>query len=242
MGLGPGVEWNMNADRKYAFGAALGVDYNVFNSFAAGISLGVSNNFSALTAVEAAGTFRWYVFSENRTGVFAQADGGLFLYMEDVKVKPMALGGLRVGFRLPLGAMFYIEPYARGGYPFAFSIGMSAGMLLLSGSRDKSVVITATGDRPARMPERTDRVTDRGTIYDLDTEEVAEARPSVEPTQGGYYIVRRGDTLWHLAIWVYGNPDKWRLIAAANGNIANPDVIIPGQTLFIPRDVTQSER
>jgi len=243
MALGPGVEWNMNADRKYAMGAAVNADYNLFNSFAAGISLGVSNNFSALTAVEAAGMFRWYIFSENRTGFFAQADGGLFLYMEDVKAKPMALGGLRLGIRIPLGAMFYIEPYARGGYPFAFSVGMSAGMLLLSGrggGRERSIVITATGDRPARSPERTERVTDRGTIYDLDMEEVAEARPSVEPVMGEYYTVRTGDTLWHIAIWVYGDPNKWRLIATENGEIPNPDLIRPGQRVYIPFDPPRS--
>ena len=244
MALGPGVEWNMSADRKYALGAALGVDYNVFNSFAAGLNLSVSSNFSTLTAIEAAGMFRWYIFSENRRGFFAQADGGLFLYMEDVKVKPMALGGLRLGIRFPLGANFYIEPYARGGYPFAFSAGMSAGMLLLtSARRERSIVITATGDRPARSPERTERVTDRGTIFsEEEVEEIAEARPSVEPVMGEYYIVRPGDTLWHIAIWVYGDPNKWRLVATENGEIPNPDLIRPGQRMYIPYDTPKTER
>ena len=242
MALGPGVEWNMNADRNFATGAALGADYNLFNAFAAGLSVGFSANFTAFTAIESAAMFRWYVFGDNRAGLFAQADAGLFLYMEDVETKPMFLGGLRAGYRLPLGAMFYVEPYARGGYPFVFSVGVNAGMFLLSG-RDKTVVITATGDRPARMPERTERVSDRGSIFDeiQADEATASTEPSYDPVAGRYYIVRRGDTLWHVAIWVYGDAFKWRLIADANGHIASPDLIIPGQRLFIPLDETKKE-
>ena len=242
MGLGPGVEWNMNADRNFAAGAALGADYNFLNSFATGLSVGVSGNFTVFTAIETAAMFRWYFLGGSHRGLFTQADAGLFLYMEDIQIKPMPLGGLRVGYRMPLSAKFYIEPYARGGYPFAFSVGMSAGMFLLP--TDGTITITATGDRPARTPERTERQTGRGTIY-YDEEELDEAtlmaQPTSQPTPGRYYIVRPGDTLWHAAIWAYGDAGRWREVAAANGHIESPDLIIPGQRLYIPPEPKKSE-
>jgi len=38
------------------------------------------------------------------------------------------MGGLRAGYRLPLGDMFFIEPFGRVGYPFMFGIGALAGV------------------------------------------------------------------------------------------------------------------
>ena len=236
MALGPGLEWNMSSGRKSAGGAAVSADYRLFNAFAAGLSFGMSSNFTALTAIELAASFRWYVFGSNRRGIFAQADGGLFVYMEDVQPRPMFLGGLRAGYRLPVGGRFYVEPYVRGGYPFVLGVGMSAGMLLLPGG---GLVITATGDRPSRQPERVERVTGRGTIFN--EEEAPEAPAEGGPVAGEYYFVRQGDTLWHLAIWVYGDALKWTLIAAANGDIPNPDLIYVGQRLYIPFDTTEKK-
>jgi len=125
VGLGP--EWNMVSRNYFAGGASLSFDYNLFRSFAAGVSLTASSNFSVFTALEPAAMFRWYFWGKNHTGFFAQTDVGAFLYMEDGHTQPMFLGGLRAGYRLPLGT-FYIEPYGRGGYPFAFGIGVTAGM------------------------------------------------------------------------------------------------------------------
>lgn len=47
------------------------------------------------------------------------------------------------------------------------------------------------------------------------------------------HVVVAGDTLWDLAQRFYGNPFRYREIAAAN-NIANPSLIFPGQVLVIP--------
>jgi hypothetical protein len=35
---------------------------------------------------------------------------------------------LRGGYRMPVGSLWYIEPYGRGGYPFVFGIGVMAGV------------------------------------------------------------------------------------------------------------------
>lgn len=47
-------------------------------------------------------------------------------------------------------------------------------------------------------------------------------------------IVRRGDTLSSIAAEKYNDPGRWREIAAEN-NIDNPRVLVPGQVLVIPK-------
>jgi hypothetical protein len=131
MAVGLGPEWNMNTHQGYAAGAGLVFDYNLFRSFAVGLSVIANSNFTVFTALESAALFRWYFWGKNQTGFFAQADAGVYLYMENAQTQPVFLGGLRTGYRLPLGQAFYIEPYGRAGYPFAFGIGLTAGMRFL---------------------------------------------------------------------------------------------------------------
>ena len=134
VGLWP--EWNMNSRKGFAAGAGLGFDYNLSRFFAAGLSVTASHNFTAFTAIEPAAMFRWYFSGKNHTGFFAQADAGAYLYMENGQIIPVFMGGLHTGFRLPLGRSFYIEPYGRGGYPFAFGVGVAAGMRFLPAGKD----------------------------------------------------------------------------------------------------------
>jgi len=56
--------------------------------------------------------------------------------------------------------------------------------------------------------------------------------PSATPAPQTY-TVARGDTLSAIAKRFYGHASEYRRIAAAN-NIANPDLIHPGQQLVIP--------
>lgn len=49
------------------------------------------------------------------------------------------------------------------------------------------------------------------------------------------YTVQPGDTLWGIARKYYGNGTEYTRIAAANsGQIKNPNLIYPGQTITIP--------
>lgn len=48
-----------------------------------------------------------------------------------------------------------------------------------------------------------------------------------------YYTIVPGDTLWDIAKRFYGDGSKYPIIAKAN-NIENPDLIYPGQKLYIP--------
>lgn len=62
----------------------------------------------------------------------------------------------------------------------------------------------------------------------------APAAPSPSATPAPQtYTVQRGDTLSAIAKRFYGHAGEFRRIAAAN-NIANPDLIHPGQQLVIP--------
>lgn len=57
-----------------------------------------------------------------------------------------------------------------------------------------------------------------------------KSSPDLERT----YVVRRGDTLSQIAAQAYGDPTRWREIAAAN-RIADPRTLAPGAVLTIPR-------
>jgi hypothetical protein len=126
--LGIGAEWNMNSRENFAGGAILNFDFDIAPSLALGIVATASTNFYGITVIEPAAFFRWYFLSRENSGWFAQADLGAYLVLEDEDFTPMFLGGLRAGIRLPLGERFFIEPFGRFGYPFAFGAGALAGI------------------------------------------------------------------------------------------------------------------
>jgi len=125
--LGLGLEWNMNSRENFAGGAVLGFSFNLSHLFAIGLNATYSNNFSGISTIEPAALFRWYILGKS-TGLFVQADAGAYLVFEAKEFTPMFMGGLRGGYRLPIGSSFYIEPYGRGGYPFVFGVGVTAGI------------------------------------------------------------------------------------------------------------------
>ncbi|PZS34405.1 MAG: hypothetical protein DLM59_04765 [Pseudonocardiales bacterium] len=51
---------------------------------------------------------------------------------------------------------------------------------------------------------------------------------------GGTHTVHHGDSLWAIASRVYGDGTQWTRIAAANPQIADPDLIVSGQVLTLP--------
>ncbi|MFZ5366415.1 MAG: LysM peptidoglycan-binding domain-containing protein [Patescibacteria group bacterium] len=55
-----------------------------------------------------------------------------------------------------------------------------------------------------------------------------------EPISGSSYTVLKGDHLWGIAVRAYGDGYKWVEIAKAN-NLANPNLIHPGNILTLPR-------
>jgi len=125
--IGIGAEWNMNSRENFAGGAVLVFDYALPHSLAVGFNATASNNFSGITVIEPAALLRWYFLGGNG-GLFIQADCGAYMVLENEDLKTMFLGGLRSGFRFLLKSKFFIEPYGRIGYPFAFGIGTLAGI------------------------------------------------------------------------------------------------------------------
>ena len=66
---------------------------------------------------------------------------------------------------------------------------------------------------------------------------IVYGRALVDPFHGfAIYTVQSGDTLSSIAQDFFGDPDKFRIIFAANRNqLDDPDVIVPGQDLRIPQ-------
>ena len=66
---------------------------------------------------------------------------------------------------------------------------------------------------------------------------IVYGRALVDPFQGfAIYTVQSGDTLSSIAQDFFGDPDKFRIIFAANRNqLDDPDVIVPGQVLRVPQ-------
>ena len=126
--IGIGPEFNMNSRKNFAAGGILTFDYNFGAAFALGFTATASYNFAGFTVIEPAAMFRWYFIGAGKGSFFVQADLGVSIILEDGDASAMFLGGLRAGFRLPLGSLFYMEPYGRFGYPFMFGIGVLAGV------------------------------------------------------------------------------------------------------------------
>jgi len=140
--IGVGPEWNMNSRENFAGGAGLAFDYTLPNSFAAGLTFTASSDFSGASALEPAALFRWY-FLGGYTGFFLQGDIGTFLFFDRGEFFPYLLGGICGGYRLPFNSSFYMEPYGRLGYPFAFGIGVLFGIRFIDNSApilDKEII------------------------------------------------------------------------------------------------------
>ena len=63
---------------------------------------------------------------------------------------------------------------------------------------------------------------------------ISPEEKALEPISGNSYQVVKGDSLWEISVRAYQDGYKWPQIAKAN-NLANPDLIHPGNTLTLPR-------
>jgi len=113
-------------------GVTLGGSYN---GKGLGISLLYAQDAEKFMFLEALAHFRYYLSFLSRakinTGLFLQAEGGVVLCAyEKLEIAGywVPVAGLSAGWRFPLGTRWFIEPAVRGGYPYIFGAGLSAGM------------------------------------------------------------------------------------------------------------------
>jgi len=129
--IGIGPEINMNSREGFAGGIPINIDYQLPISalpLALGLTITMSSNFSDTTVAETTGLFRWYFMGMNHSGFFAQVDLGMHILTERNVSLTLFNGGIRAGFRLPLGDFFYVDPHGRFGYPFFIGAGVLGGM------------------------------------------------------------------------------------------------------------------
>lgn len=69
----------------------------------------------------------------------------------------------------------------------------------------------------------------------VDTTSVEPVQPVAPPPPPALkvHVVARGDTIWSIALRYYGDGQRWRDIAAANGNV-DPKKLAIGQRLILP--------
>jgi len=128
--VGLGVEGNANTRGGAALGGIFTLGADINDIFAAGVKVTFSSNLDTVTTLEPAAFSRYY-FSRLLPlplGVlFAQAELGASLFFEDAETYPAFYAGLAVGWRFNVWEGLYLEPMFRGGYPFAWGLGLSLG-------------------------------------------------------------------------------------------------------------------
>ena len=128
MSAGIGLEWNMDSRHNFAGGTLLSFDYKLQRFASIGFFLAGSSNFSNTHVIEPAMVFRAYFREHEFAGFFFQNELGISFIFEDNELDSRPLVGFAAGYRKHLGQLFYIEPYGRMGYPFAFGLGVIAGV------------------------------------------------------------------------------------------------------------------
>jgi len=127
-GIGP--ELNANTREGVALGGSLTLGVEINDILAAGAKVTFSSNFDTVTTLEPAGFFRFY-FSRHLPlplGVlFAQAEMGVSVFLENEEAYPAFYGALAAGWRWSVWNGIYLEPLLRFGYPVIWGIGLTAG-------------------------------------------------------------------------------------------------------------------
>jgi len=123
---GLGVEVNANTREGAAFGGGLSAGLDINSQFSFGLKTNFSSNFDAISTLDIAGLFRYYLPFQF-TGLFVQAELGTAVFFEDGKSYPALLGGTAFGWRYNFLGNWYVEPCVRGGYPFIWGVGLITG-------------------------------------------------------------------------------------------------------------------
>jgi len=93
-----------------------------------------------------------------------------------------------------------------------------------------SAVLVAAGCR-AKPPAQSEPASEE--VYDTSVQDEELFPVLSAASDDETYVVQEKDTLWSIAVQLYGDGQKWRDIAEANG-IADETKIAVGTTLIIP--------
>lgn len=156
-------------------------------------------------------------------------------HLERRRVKPLALiGFILLGLIIIAGAAYLVWRLLDG-RPIPALFGGRGAAPVEAGQPEEQ----PAAEQAQRVPE------EAGAQPEAKAAEQAapQAQPEVKPPQappaapgtgGIWYRIKWGDTLWDLAATYYRNPWLYPRLAKAN-NIPNPDLIIAGRRLFIPK-------
>ena len=122
IGLGPEINGNTREGAAIGGGLTFGIDLN--SRFALGLKTSFSHNLNTVGTLEPLAFFRYKL---PLGGLFLQAETGAAVYFEHGEAYPAFSGGLAAGWRFNLGKNWYLEPALRGGYPFIWGLGITAG-------------------------------------------------------------------------------------------------------------------
>ncbi len=127
------LEANKHSISHIAPAVGISFDYSLSRRVSLGVksmaSYDVVEKENTVFAIEPLAFLRWYAVSpsgEPGAGLFVEGQGGgdFLLVNSALRVVPSA-GGV-VGFRFVHGSLC-VEPYVRGGYPYIFGAGVTAG-------------------------------------------------------------------------------------------------------------------
>lgn len=121
-----GVETNANTRESAAFGGGLTSAMDLNEMFSVGVKISFSAALDTVNTLDTAALFRYYL-PLKFSGLFVQAELGGAFYFYDGGNYPAFLGGVTAGWRYNVADHWYLEPFVRGGYPFIYGIGLSAG-------------------------------------------------------------------------------------------------------------------
>jgi len=129
LSIGIGAEVNANTRSGAAAGGILSFGLELNDLFSAGLVTAFSHNFDSVFTLEPRAFFRYYL-PFKIDGLFAQAEFGTSIFIEEDSAYPAVSGGIAAGWRYLINQNFYIEPYLRAGYPFIWGAGLTGGIIL----------------------------------------------------------------------------------------------------------------
>ncbi len=128
--IGISGEGNMNCSVGAAPGAGFQLCFMALDSLGLGIKGTASFDRKDIWTLEPGGFLRWYLRGRQGapdSGFFVQGDGGATIVLRNSRIVFSPMGGATTGLRFA-NDRYFLELYARGGYPFIVGAGVSAGL------------------------------------------------------------------------------------------------------------------